>query len=40
MAHFCHIFRKPFKFPEFDIEVRAGGCGEARGGGERGKVCC
>lgn len=22
VAHFCHIFKKPFKLPSFEIEVR------------------
>lgn len=25
VAHFCHIFQKPFKLPAFEIEVREGG---------------
>ena len=24
IAHFCHIFQKPLKLPEFEIEVRQG----------------
>ena len=25
MAHFCKIFSKPFKLPDYEIEVRGGG---------------